>query len=448
MFIPVRRLLGITLGLLVLLGPLSSQKVHAQFRAGMGPLPMNPYVNPLAASSMFNAASLGRSFQGPFGTPYFHNAALLQTRGMLRSPLASGMGMYGPRYGMGGFGGLGGLGYGRLMGGGMGGYGLMGAAMMGAGFGYGMGYGMGLYSTQWMLNPYQGYLQGAASITSANAQYRLTIQQAKLLRQDAIRSSLETRRAMIEEADWERAHMPDPEKIRQQALQRELDISRHSPPQTDIWSARSLNALLRHLIEQQGAGVAGPKVPLSEDIVKHINVAVGNTRGSVGLIKDNANLDWPESLMHGEFKESRERMNSLMKEAYKSVSSGSPPSDATLNDLLDDYREMQKILVANVANLSPNLYIEANRYLGEIKSTIAALKDPNVANQFNKNWEAHARNVPELVQFMREKGLRFAPASQKDRAAYVALHHALTEFDAGLPRVVSSRGSADNPDNK
>ena len=298
------------------------------------------------------------------------------------------------------------------------------------------------------MNPYQGYLQGAASITNANAQFQQTIQQAKLKRQEALRSALETRRAFIEEAEWERAHMPDPEKIRQQAIERELNRARVSPPPTDIWSARSLNALLRHLIAQQGEGVLGPKVPLGEDIVKHINVSVGNTRGNIGLIKDSGNLEWPESLIGGDFKESRERMNSLMKDAYKSVSSGTNPSDATLNDMQATYRRMQKTLESNVARFSPNLYIEANRYLGEIKDTIAALKDPNVANHFNTNWAAKATNVAELVHFMREKGLRFAPAADKDRAAYVALHHALAAFDAGMPRVARTDGSNDNPDNK
>ena len=122
----------------------------------------------------------------------------------------------------------GGGGYG---GGGRGGFGaagglLAGSALAGAGYGYGFGLG----NVQWMQNPYQGYLQGAADITRANAQYYQTISQAKLTRQEAIRSSLETRRAMIEEAEWERAHMPDPEKIRKRTLEREFTTARVSPP--------------------------------------------------------------------------------------------------------------------------------------------------------------------------------------------------------------------------
>lgn len=424
MFILVRRSLGIVLGIMVLCGPLD-QTAHAQFTGG-----------------------------------FLNNAAILQTQGMLNSPLAYGGGFGFNGFGINGFGfrggfglrgGFGALGYGSLLNGGLGGYGLAGGVLSGAALGAGYGYGFGLGNTQWMMNPYQGYLQGGADITRANANYQLTISQAKLVRQEAIRSSLETRRAMIEEAEWERAHMPDPEKIRQREMERELNRARVSPPLNDIWSGRALNSLLRHLVNQQGEGVLGPKVPLSEDVVKHINVSAGDTRGNVGLIKDNADLDWPEALLGSEFKETRERLNALLKEASKSVRSGTNPSDATLNDLVGTYRKMDRILSASVKKLSPDLFIEANRYLGNVKDTITALKDPNIGNQFNSNWSVKAQDVADLVRFMREKGLSFSPATQKDEAAYVALYHALASFDAGLPRVASTngnRGNADNADNK
>jgi hypothetical protein len=303
--------------------------------------------------------------------------------------------------------------------------------------GYGAG-GYGMYGTQWMMNPYQGYLSGAASVTRANADYYQTIQQAKLLRQEAIRSSLQTRRAMIEEAEWERAHMPDPEKIRQKELERELDRSRHSPPRTDIWSARALNALLRHLIAQQGRGASGPRVPLSEETLNRINYTVGDNRGNAGLLKDNGNLQWPLPLQKGEFKEAREGLNALMQAAFKSASNDSKPDSGTISDLRVHYEKLKNKLDANVDRLSPDEYIEANRYLRNVNDTIEALKDPNIINQLNGNFKPKATNVADLVQHMREKGLSFAAATPKDEAAYVALYNALASFDSGMQRLAST----------
>ncbi|MGH7173916.1 MAG: hypothetical protein ACRELG_26870 [Gemmataceae bacterium] len=390
----------------------------------------NVYVNPFATTGRFaNTAALGQTLNAPasgrLGYSYLSSGAY--------SP-ATGVGTLAASYANPS------LGYGSLMnsnynrgGGGGNGYGMSGYGMMG----------YGMIGTQWMMNPYQGYLTGAASITKAQGQYYLTIQQAKLLRQDAIRSSIQTRRAWLEEAQWERDHMPDPEKIRQKALARELDGDRHSPPLTRIWSARALNSLLRQLITQQGLGARGPNVPLSDEIRDHTNLTVGDSRGNVGLLKDSGNLQWPLPLQKSAFKGARENLNTLMQTALKSAKNSSLPDSSTISDMRAYHEKLKDALDANVDQLTPDEFIEANRYLRLVKSTITALKDPNVIQQFNKNWEVKARNVAELVQFMREKGLWFAQAAPKDEAAYVALYYALASFDAGMQRLTNTGTNGD-----
>jgi hypothetical protein len=306
--------------------------------------------------------------------------------------------------------------------------------------GYGAA-GYGMWGTQWMMNPYQGYLSGAADLTRANADYWQGIQQAKMTRQEAIRSSIQTRRAMIEEAEWERAHMPDPEKIRQAALERDLNIARHSPPLTDVWAARSLNSLLRHLINQMGQGAKGPNVPLNEETLDHINLTVGSNRGNVGLLKDSGNLHWPLALQRELFKDSREGLNSLMQTAYKSAAGGTKPDTATISDLRANYKKLKDRLDANVTQLTPDEYIEANRFLNYVDGAITALKSPSVGHFFDGSWKAKARNVAELVQFMRDQGLWFAPATPKDEAAYVSLYNSLAAFDRGIQRFAREGGS-------
>ena len=65
------------------------------------------------------------------------------------------------------------------------------------------------------MNPYQGYLRGAADITPANRDYfSPAIELAIIKREEVRRSALQTRRAMIEDAEWEREHTPHPEKLR------------------------------------------------------------------------------------------------------------------------------------------------------------------------------------------------------------------------------------------
>jgi hypothetical protein len=408
MFMPMRWLFGTALGILALLGPLS-ETGQAQYPA-----------------------------------------AVLQTQAMLNSPLASGMGVVGfPGAGFGNAWGYGSLinnaGFGLR-----GGFGLYGGLGLYGGFGlYGSlysGYGAYGYSPQWMMNPYEGYLEGAAKITKGNANYYHTIQQAKLLRQEAIRSSLQTRRAMLEEAEYERAHAPDPEKIRQLVTAHELDRARANPPLVDIWAARSLNSLLQHLVAAQAEGAKGPKVPLSEDILNHVNLTTGESRGNIGLLKDAGRLKWPKALKEEMFSQPRDHINSLMSKAYQALHSGERPDEATLSDLQANYKQMLEILGSNGERLSVDDYMQANRYLTELRHTIAAMKDRNVVNHFNSNWTPQVKSVAELVRFMRDKGLVFAPATQRDEAAYVSLYHALAEFDAGVPRL--TRNSYTGTDNK
>lgn len=330
------------------------------------------------------------------------------------------------------------------------GYGSLMNSNAGSGSG-GAGGGYGMYGTQWMMNPYQGYLSGAADITRAGGEYYATIQQARLTREEARRSALQTRRAAIEEAEWEREHMPDPEKIRQKTLERELSRARVSPPLNDIWTARSLNALLRNLITQQGRlltqqdqGGGGPNVPLNEDILSHINYRIGNTRGDIGLLKNVKNggeLRWPHPLMASPFKEARNNIDALMAEAYKNASNNQKPASRTIRDLRANYQKLKNTLEANPNQMSLNDSLLANRYLGHLKSTIEALKDPDIVKFFNNDYRPDAHNVAELVRFLSEKGLEFAPASPADEPAYVALYHALASFDRGMQRVVNADGN-------
>jgi hypothetical protein len=295
-------------------------------------------------------------------------------------------------------------------------------------------YGYGMWGTQWMMNPYQGYLSGAADVTRANAEYYQTISQAKLLRQEAIRSSIQTRRAMIEEAEWEREHMPDPEKIRQQALERELNRARSTPPLQDIWDARALNALLRYLIAQQGQGMKGPNIPLNEDTLDHINPTVGGTRANVGLLKNNADLQWPLPLQRELFKDSRDKINELLREAYRSAAKGNKPDSSSISDLRHNYDRLKKTLDTNVDRLEPDEYIEASKYLNDVNRAIDALKSASASRFLDGSWKSKVHNVADLVQYFRDNGLWFAPATPKDEAAYVSLYYSLAAFDRGMQR--------------
>ncbi len=304
---------------------------------------------------------------------------------------------------------------------------------------YGRGYGMLGYGwgTQWMMNPYQGYMNGAANITTANAQYQQTIQQAKLTREEARRSALQTRRAAIEERQYELSLRPDPEKIRQEQLLKSLQRSRNNPPLVEIWSATALNDLLRDIQAMQTRGLNGPEVPLPPDVLRHINVTTGTTYGGIGLLRDDGKLTWPYVLQQAFFDAPRKRLDELLPQAVKEAHSG-PVNPQLLNDIRAAQKDLERTLDAHVADLTPSEFTEASRYVRELKDSIRVLQQSDVAKYFRPAWSLKGATVGELVQQMTREGLRFAPAVSGDEPYYTALHRALVDYDLNVAQLTTT----------
>ncbi len=296
-----------------------------------------------------------------------------------------------------------------------------GAPAVGAGYGYGWG-------TQWMQNPYEGYLNGAANMTMANAQYQQGIQQAKLTREESRRSALQTRRAAIEERQYELSLQPDPEKIRQEQMQKSLQRSRNNPPLVEIWSATALNDLLRDIQSAQLRGVDIREVPLPPEVLKHINVTTGTTYGGIGLLRDDGKLTWPYVLQQSFFDDECKRLDELLPRAVNEARAGRV-SRQTLNDVRAAQKELERSLDNHVSDLTPSEFTEASRYVRELKDSIRVLQQSDVSKYFRPAWTPKGATVGELVQQMTREGLRFAPAVSGDEPYYTSLHRAMVDYD-------------------
>jgi len=257
-----------------------------------------------------------------------------------------------------------------------------------------------------------------------------------LLREEARRSALQTRRAAIEERLYELSLRPDPEQIRQQQMLRSLQRSRNNPPLVDIWSATALNDLLRDIQSAQRSGIDGPEIPLSPEVLKHINMTTGTTYGSIGLLRDNGKLTWPYVLQQSYFDEARKRLDELLPQAVREAQSGTVRANL-LNDIRAAHKDLERALDAHVADLTPSEFTEALRYVRELKDAIRVLQQSDVSKYFRTAWTPKGTTVGELVQQMTREGLRFAPAVSGDEPYYTALHRALVDYDLGLAQLTT-----------
>ncbi len=297
---------------------------------------------------------------------------------------------------------------------------------------YGGGYGYG--PTTVRQTPYQGYMNGAANITTANAQYQETIQQAKLTREQARRSALKTRRATLDERQYELAQMPDPEQLRQKDLMKSLQRARNNPPLTEIWSGGALNDLFRAIKDGQSHGLKGPEVPLSYEVLRHVNLTTGTTYGGVGLLRDGGKLTWPAVLRQPSFDAERKTIDEQIQKAVKQASSGEVEI-GLLDSIGQSLKALQTAIDGRVESLSPTQFVQASRYTRELKSSYQVLQQSDVAKYFKPNWTAQGSTAADLVKQMTQQGLRFAPATSGDEPYYTSLHRSLVDYDVGIAQM-------------
>ncbi len=271
-------------------------------------------------------------------------------------------------------------------------------------------------------------LRGTAEVINSEGRFLINNQKANLAKEEIVKERIENRRRAFEESLLERERTPTPQDERERIQKLELRRSQNGPPVTEIWSAKALNDLLVDLQKLQAKGIRGPQVPLNEEMLRHINVASGMGSGNAGLLKNEGRLNWPMVFQAPEFKTERVGIDQLAPKVVGQVKKGGvDPAD--LHELTGALEKMRNQLAANIKELPVPQYIRAKRFLNDLEDAVKVLHQPDAANYFNQVYAAKGKTVAELVGYLTEKGLRFAPAVAGDETAYTALHQALVSYD-------------------
>jgi hypothetical protein len=243
---------------------------------------------------------------------------------------------------------------------------------------------------------------------------------AALLREQAVAERLANRRRAFDELQYER----DKTATAEQEL---LSRSRTNPSAVEVTSGQALNALLTDL-RRLGAGaddVSRPDalLPLDRAGLRHLNVTRGP--GNVALLKDNGRLTWPAALAGPAFQEPRDRLTARTAEAVRQAGRVDP---VALRQMAADVGQLRALLRQN-KEMSFQSFVEARDYLQRFDDALVALGQSDVADHFNGAYELKSQTVLGLVKEMTDAGLRFAPATPRDEAAYAAIREALAACD-------------------
>jgi hypothetical protein len=276
-------------------------------------------------------------------------------------------------------------------------------------------------------DPYGGFMQGVAAVNQAQGEFLIQQEQAKVVGEQAKQAKLDTRRKSFDQYLYERDRRPSNEDERERARMLNLRRARNNPPPTEIWSGKALNDLLDGLQKMHAQHVSGPTIPLNPDILSKINVTTGTTEGSLGQLRGDGKLQWPYALSDTPYDADRKKLDELAAGAYKEAEYGRV-KPATIRSMTKTVDDLAKKLKKNIKDITPSDYVDSKRFLNDMEQTIKVLRDPNVSNYVTKKWAAKGDTVSELVQNMTNQGLKFAPATRGDEAAYTALHSALVQY--------------------
>jgi hypothetical protein len=226
---------------------------------------------------------------------------------------------------------------------------------------------------------------------------------------------------------YERKNRPTAEDEREKARLERVRRARNSPPSGEIWSGRALNTLLDAINKMIIQSIPGPIVSLDAATLRRINVTSGVQEGSLGVLRDGGQLRWPLTLRGSTFKKERTKLDKLAAQAYQQATQGAVNAD-TINDMTETLDGLTAHMKRNIASISANDYIRSKRYLNDLSKTLRVLDDPNVGKFATRKWSAQGDNVGALVMNMTRDGLKFAPATQGDEAAYTSLHNSMVAF--------------------
>ena len=186
--------------------------------------------------------------------------------------------------------------------------------------------------------------------------------------------------------------------------------------------------MLPYLQSLSNVGTQGAPITLPQSAVRELNVSSSGT-GSIGILRDGGRVDWPLALVGPQQK----KLDKLLPAAYDATAEGklTPKlmKDVRDSNLEDNFGEnLRKNGSVRNDEIETSSYLQAISFFESLDSSVDALEKPDTRKQISGAYAARGRNVQELVDYMTEKGLKFAPAAPGQETAYKVVHDACVRY--------------------
>jgi hypothetical protein len=222
-----------------------------------------------------------------------------------------------------------------------------------------------------------------------------------------------------------------PDEARRQARAVELAQALNDPPLTEVYSGKALNVLLTDLVQRQADGASTRPVPLAAAVLAHLNVTTEAGGGDPGLLRNGGKLRWPMAWRGAPLREPsrrlRQSLDALLSEAVTQARKGQVSADV-VEAVRDDLEGLQALLLKDVKDLEPSQHVQAKRFLAQVEGAVKVLESGEAGRYLGGSLAldpARIKTVGDLVRFMADNSLVFAPSVSGDEVAYAVLRRAL-----------------------
>jgi hypothetical protein len=283
-------------------------------------------------------------------------------------------------------------------------------------------------------NPYNPYyapgtrygnaLSGAADLTRAQGQSWQDQEQARILREQANQAKLDTRKKAFDQMLYEKANTPtyteELTKEKVQLLTRLMTF----PIRSEITDGKTLNAMLPLLQSLSEQGSMGAPIAIPQSMVNELNIS-GSGTSSAGMLRGGGQVDWPPALRGPQSK----KLDKLLPAAVDAATAGTLDGKM-MKQVRTELKTMREDMRSQLQKdeIETSSYLQAIEFYNSLESSVNALERPDTRKQLAGKYSPRARNVQELVDFMTDKGVKFAPASPGNDAAYQVVHDAFVRY--------------------
>ena len=296
-------------------------------------------------------------------------------------------------------------------------------------------------------NPYSPYnsqnnsygggsvLTGSADVIRAQGGYLTSLENARFLREKANQEKITTVLKEHEARMIIKATTPtftqEQARIAKSTLQR---IQKNSLP-GEIANGKSLNLLLKDLLTFTAKAKQSSLEPLqlTEPVLSQLNVT--KSTFGMGALRDNGKVVWPSAVQGLMSVNQRQDMDKKLMTLVRNANIDQVNKDA-LTDVRNEIDRLREDLVKKINDVPTMQYIEGKRFLQELEDATRAVDKREAINQqkFQRFIEGgkQGRSIQEVVEYMGENGLQFAPATSADEASYRAAHQAMATFDLAM----------------